>query len=863
MAAGVPQLGPEQLLAQVRQHLVQQAVAAMGTLPPKVLDALIKLMDQAAPSREMQLRRDAWMLYKSSKGKWHDGTIASWQKALTTVPTQRKLSNSLKGLSLELESTEAVENKIASSKLALALMEQAAQEVNDLRKRLKFLNYGKALSEADIVHPEVLMLPLVEQWEASGMPREAWPLISATVQKHFNEHLQSAYQQCNEFLIEQGVIPDIEEANSRPSNFNESVDVGGEAMSPGGAEMRRSSVPDRRTAAGGGARAPQARGIPTARGGRAQAILEQVGRLLSGAFLSSPAAARSAARAGGTYAAGAGTGFVAAGGASGAAMPGGGGYGGGAGFVAGGAPGVMPDGGFVPASGAMPVPQGGYGGPAYFGAGGMAGMSGMSDAVASVSGGQPSGPVPVMYSGPSVPLMMALAQQPRLSDAHFVTSQGGVQVVTPVVISQVAHELRQQSTELKGKAETDNEKAIIELVALMFQSILQEDRLPSGVRVWFARLQMPVLRIALADPDFFNKIDHPARKLIDHMGSCVLGFDSSGISAEELETEIKRVVQVVEQYPDTGDRVYRRVYEEFQTFLKTHLAKKPAAQKVLGVAEQLEQKETLAIQYTIELRDQLKDMPVREEIRSFLFKVWAEVLAVSTVRQGKQHEETLQFKKTATELIWAASAKPNRSDRAKVIEHLPVLLQSLRNGMTLLGVVRSAQEVHIKIISDTLADAFMSKTEVVADEQIQAMAKRLAELDDFVDEANAQELPLDSENIEELLGIETTDLDVVIEGGGTASPVMLEWARELVLGSWFTLAYKGTTAQVQFAWRSPLGHLHLFANSLGHSYLFQTARLAAYLQSAELEPQEDESLMTRAARNAMGQIQANPDLLLA
>ncbi|NCP40385.1 MAG: DUF1631 domain-containing protein [Rhodoferax sp.] len=866
MVTGVPRFTPVQLTDQVRQRLVAQAVAAMGSLQPKVLDTLINLMDQAAPSREMQLRRDAWMLYQSSKGKWQDGTVAAWQKALATTPAQKKVSNSLKGLSLELESTEAVENKIASSKLALALMEKAAQEVNDLRKRLKFLNYGKALNEADIVHPEVLMLPLVEQWEASGMARDAWPLVSATVQKHFNEHLQSAYEQCNELLIEQGVIPDIEEANSRPSNFNETDDVvDDEPVAPDMSDAWRNPAQDRRNAAGGAARSQQAGG-PAGRNSRAQSILAQVGRLLSGAFLSSPGAARSAARAGGGYAGGAGAGFVGADGVPGAVMPPGGGYGGGA-------AGMMPEGGFVPASGAMPMPQGGagyVGGPTYFSPGGampsgsgMAGMSGMADAAGAQVSGAPGDAAPVRYAGPSVPLMMALAQQPRLSDVHFVTSQGGSQVVSVGAISQVANELRQQSTDLKGKAETDNEKAIIELVALMFQSILQEDRLPSGVRVWFARLQMPVLRIALADPDFFNKIDHPARKLIDHMGSCVLGFDSSGISAEELETEIKRVVQVVEQYPDTGDRVYKRVYEEFQTFLKTHLAKKPAAQKVLGVAEQLEQKETLAIQYTIELRDQLRDMPVREEIRSFLFKVWAEVLAVSTVRQGKQHEETGQFKKSATELIWAASAKPNRTDRAKVIEHLPVLLQSLRSGMTLLGIVRSAQEAHIKIISDTLADAFMSKTEVVADAQIQAMAKRLAELDDFVDEANAQELPLDSENIEELLGIETTDLDVVNAGGGSASPVMMEWARDITLGSWFTLAYKGTTAQVQFVWRSPLGHLHLFANTLGHSYLFQTARLAAYLQSAELEPQEDESLMTRAARNALGQIQANPDLLLA
>ena len=40
--------------------------------------------------------------------------------------------------------------------------------------------------------------------------------------------------------------------------------------------------------------------------------------------------------------------------------------------------------------------------------------------------------------------------------------------------------------------------------------------------------------------------------------------------------------------------------------------------------------------------------------------------------------------------------------------------------MTLLGLARPAQETHIKVISDTLADAFMSKTQAIADDQIQA-----------------------------------------------------------------------------------------------------------------------------------------------
>lgn len=802
-----------QLSARVRQRLVSQTGASLNTLLTKVQERLTQLMDEAAPSREVQVRRDAWMAFQRQKTRWLDGTLSAWESALLADKKTAQPSGRVALVAdFELQGTDEVENKIIASRMALNLMEKGAEPVNDLRKRLKYLNNNQALSTRDIVHPEVLFLLLVEQWEAAGLSREALQLVSAVVQRHLNEHLEKAYTACNEELIKLGVLPVIEfGAPTSASSFEDEREPHPQVPTPPPApapnQQRRASdqpgganpAEQRRS---GGVRIGSPAGRVGGIYGRAQGLMEQVGRLLSGAFLENPPAA---------------------GGISGASA-----------YAA----------------------QGFVGADAYPGQGVVSGPGGM---ILPASG---AGAVRLAYAGPSAPLMMALAQQPRLQDVQFVTTDGGRQVVYPVAVAQVATELRQLSSELKGKAETDNEKAIIELVALMFQSILQEDRIPPGARVWFARLQMPVLRIALADPDFFNKLDHPARQLIDHMGSCVLGFDSSGISTDALETEIKRVVQVVEQYPETGDRVYRRVYEEFQQFLKKHLAKKPSAQKVMGVAEQLEQKETLAIQYTIELRDQLKDMPVREEIRSFLFKVWTEVLAVSTVRQGKQHEETLLLKKTATDLIWAASAKPNRADRTKVIAGLAALLQNLRDGMNRLGIVRGAQEVHIKIISDTLADAFMAKTETVADAQIQALAKRLAELDDYISDDGGEELPLDTENIEELLGFEASELDVVSEGGETASEDMAEWARELALGSWFALNYKDVTVQVQYVWRSPLGHLHLFSNNVGHSYLFQTVRLAAYLQASLLTPQEDEPLTARATRSALDEIHAHPQRLL-
>ncbi|MES2878088.1 MAG: DUF1631 family protein, partial [Pseudomonadota bacterium] len=271
------------------------------------------------------------------------------------------------------------------------------------------------------------------------------------------------------------------------------------------------------------------------------------------------------------------------------------------------------------------------------------------------------------FQPPSPALAAAIAMRPSAGSGGGLYSGSGtvMEDYSPAGVAQVAVALRQRSTELKNKAETQSEKATIEIVALMFQAILQEDRIPPGIRVWFARLQMPVLRVALAEPDFFGTLNHPARQLIDRMGSCVMGFDASGIQGSALETEIKRVVQVIEQYPETGKRVYQLVHDEFQKFLAQFLTGKASTQKVLSVAQQVEEKETLTIQYTIEMRKMLKDMPVREELREFLFKVWAEVLAVAAVRKGPRHLETLELKKAATDLVWAASAKPNRSDRAR------------------------------------------------------------------------------------------------------------------------------------------------------------------------------------------------------
>ncbi|WP_328794002.1 DUF1631 family protein [Hydrogenophaga sp. BPS33] len=467
---------------------------------------------------------------------------------------------------------------------------------------------------------------------------------------------------------------------------------------------------------------------------------------------------------------------------------------------------------------------------------------------------------------PSPRLQQAIQYQAGTSGADgglylSGASENGAVYVGAAQVERVATSLRQRSSELKQAASTATEKATIEVVALMFQSILAEERIPPSVRVWFARLQIPVLRVALAEPEFFSALQHPARQLIDRMGSCVMGFESN-VGSAALEAEIKRVVQVIEQYPETGRRVFQLVFDEFQKFLSTYLSEQGSASRFVSVAQQVEQKETLSVQYTIELRKLLDDVPVRDEVRDFLFKVWVDVLAVASVKHGLRHEETNALKQVASDLLWAASAKPNRNDRARVIQQLPSLLQRLRQGMGLLGFPTLLQDQHIKSVSDTLADAFMSRTEAISQESLDNLSERLANLEDYLPADGMGDLDLDTQSIEMITGVDASNIEVINQGGSQPNEAMRAWAVELQIGSWFGLDHNGKLNSVQLAWRSERGQLYLFVTNGGRCFLIQSTRVASYLQAGLLVPTEEEALTVRATRDAMAKLEANPERLL-
>lgn len=230
------------------------------------------------------------------------------------------------------------------------------------------------------------------------------------------------------------------------------------------------------------------------------------------------------------------------------------------------------------------------------------------------------------------------------------------------------------------------------------------------IRVWLARLQLPL--VSQASPGArvtFNHDSHPAMVLVTHLIACATGTNGSAVCAVALEAEISRLVLGIEQNAQADEEAYRQAHAEFQAFLTRQQTTTSAAPQIMGVVPQGTQQDDPAVQYTALLHQMLHDIVARPEVTDFLFKVWAEVLAFASVRYGPEHAQTRALQQAVTALVWATGARQTRRNRARVIKDVPSLLQTLRDGMDLLGLPEDKKDHHIMTLSAPMTDAFLGK----------------------------------------------------------------------------------------------------------------------------------------------------------
>jgi hypothetical protein len=878
-----------------RQMFAEQLAEAGPRLLTAVLDAARLQLDKPAERSVAQQRRDTMQALMTHGQEWierqgevlRDACVADRSTTGTGALVASMQGHTQK---LMLVDDETVQKEIFVSRLSQAIVDQAVWELNDLGTRISALEGLEELADHDLFRPQQLAKIIVRSFIDSDFGPDAWAGVESTVRLEISTLATEAYHEANRYLIEKGVLPEVNLRTLIRRSVDRAPVVASRQM--GLDEFRNTSSGGTSTSSGGTTFAPTSyagSGHGGAQGGQTGGQGGYGGGQGGGQGGSGGGQGGGQGGYGGSQGAQGGAGYGGGNGngnGNGNSGHGGGGNGGGGGGQGGGGGGVAD---FMRNTTLHPMGEGSGGYAGSGGGGGSGGPGGAAVPGGSIGakadgkggGGQFGSPGSVQVdatlrrfgrtmerhvqgfmntqriSAPSGEMTGALAQAQRVFVERVEAHRNEGSALEP---TEMIDALRQQKQALKSVANTQEERATIEVVALLFQSILTEDRIPTSVRVWFARLQMPTLRVAMSEPDFFSSAQHPARRLIDRMGACVMGFDAAPQGAgPELEGEVARVVQVVEAFPETGRKVFQTVLVEFERFVERYFRdQNETTKKGVSLASQVEQRETMAIQYTIELRKLLDGVPVQDGVREFLFQVWADVLATTAMRHGPQSEETRIVRDAALELVWIASAKTTREERAEVIRRLGPLLAALRQGMLAGGLPAERQETSLRALNISLTAAFAARSAAIDSEQLSRLKLRLEALDEILPDADFE---IDDSFALDLSGHESDELEIVAEGGTTPSAGALAATDEMLVGAWYMLEYRDRQEAVQLAWQGMRKQLSLFVSSRGRCVLFQRRRLAAFLQAQLLTPAQDESLTIAATRSAIEKINADPDRL--
>jgi hypothetical protein len=111
--------------------------------------------------------------------------------------------------------------------------------------------------------------------------------------------------------------------------------------------------------------------------------------------------------------------------------------------------------------------------------------------------------------------ILSLAQQQNTGNATVFSG-------APVSLRNLLTDLLRNETQTAA-AINQVDDDVINLVSMMFEFILDDRNLAAPMKALIGRLQIPMVKVAIADKTFFSKGGHPARRLLNEMAMACLG----------------------------------------------------------------------------------------------------------------------------------------------------------------------------------------------------------------------------------------------------------------------------------------------------------------------------------------------------
>ncbi len=235
------------------------------------------------------------------------------------------------------------------------------------------------------------------------------------------------------------------------------------------------------------------------------------------------------------------------------------------------------------------------------------------------------------------------------------------------------------SEQISASETTAKERTTIDVVAMLFEFILEDEQIPAAVRGQLARLQIPFLKAAMLAPEMLQNAEYPARVLLNRMSSSAVGLDLATPIGCKLSEEMTRVVTKILQEFNDNVELFSVCLAELDLFLAENLRNTDA--KFALSVDALEAAEQSSIQkkhFGVPLQQLLEPLMLDQRVSEFLTKTWRRVLSKEAA--NNKLKEHLRFRNALPDLVWSVQEKKS-SERSELMRLLPELVSWLKLGL--------------------------------------------------------------------------------------------------------------------------------------------------------------------------------------
>ena len=223
----------------------------------------------------------------------------------------------------------------------------------------------------------------------------------------------------------------------------------------------------------------------------------------------------------------------------------------------------------------------------------------------------------------------------------------------------------------------------INLVAMLFQFVLDDRNLAAPMKALIARLQIPIIKVAMLDKSFFSKGGHPARKLLNEIAHASIGWmQTENIERDPLYAKVSHVVNRLLSEFEGDVSLFDEMLTEFLAFLEVDQRRSGlVTQRTVNAEDGKAKTELARTRVQDALNEKVAGKSLPKVVITLLEEAWSNVLFLIYLKEGED-KNWKKALKVVDELLWSVEPMSDSTSRQRLLKMVPSLLKNLRAGLT-------------------------------------------------------------------------------------------------------------------------------------------------------------------------------------